>query len=113
MDKDSGAEEDTNNGHVGSAVSSQIPTREGVTNGTHETEGRISELLEEEIDDVPTPEGLGSGIHQYGELSHIDDVSEDDSSDALPRRAQSPVDSIPDDSPSVQVTSVVRRLNLC
>lgn len=101
-DNDSGAEEDTINGDDKSA-GSHTPTQEGTTNGTQQAGGRILELLEEERDDAPTPEPLGNGINRYKKIPRVDDVSEDGSSDALPRRPESPVDSIPDDSPSVQV----------
>jgi hypothetical protein len=101
-DNDTGAEEDTINGD-GKSAGSHTPTQEGGTNGAQHTEGRILELLEEERDDAPTPEPLGNGINRYKKIPHINDVSEDGSSDALPRRPDSPVDSIPDDSPSVQV----------
>jgi hypothetical protein len=101
-DNDSGAEEDTINGG-GKSTGSHTPTREGATNGTQQTGERILELLEEERDDAPTPQLLGNGINRYKKIPHIDDVSEDGSSDALLRRPESPVDSIPDDSPSVQV----------
>ena len=70
---------------------------------THQAGGHIVELLQEERDAAPTPEQLGNGISRYRKIPHIDDVSEDGSAEALPRRAESPIDSIPDDSPSVQV----------
>ena len=101
-DNDSGAEEDTINGD-GKSAGSHTPTQEGHTNGTQDAGGRIIMLLEEERVEAPTPEPLGNGINRYKKIPRIDDVSEDESSDALPRRAGSPVDSIPDDSPSVQV----------
>jgi hypothetical protein len=101
-DNDSGAEEGTINGDVKSAVS-HTPTQEGDTNGTQQAGGRILELLAEERDDASTPEPLGNGINRFKKIPRIDDISEDGSTDALPRRPESPVDSIPDDSPSVQV----------
>ena len=102
MDNDSGAEEDTINGD-GKAAGLHTPTQEGNTNGTPQAEGRILELLEEERDDASTPEPLGNGVNRYKKIPRIDDISEDGSADALPRRPESPVDSNPDDSPSVQV----------
>lgn len=101
-DNDSGAEENTINGD-GKSAGSHTPTQEGTTNGTQQTGGRILELLEEERDDASTPEPLGNGINRYKKIPHIDDISEDGSADALRHRPESPVDSIPDDSPSVQV----------
>lgn len=74
-----------------------------------EEDQHISELLEEErrqsLDQPATDTGV---VNRYKELAHgePDVASDNGSTDALPRRAGSPVDStvsIPDDSPSVQV----------
>ncbi|KAG0651705.1 Vacuolar sorting-associated 8 [Hyphodiscus hymeniophilus] len=100
-DNDSGAEDGTINGDAKSG-GSNTPTREQVTNGTQQAGRRILELLEEERDDAPTPEPSGNGINPYKKIPQIDGISEDESSVVLPRRPESPVDSIPDDSPSVQ-----------
>jgi vacuolar protein sorting-associated protein 8 len=72
----------------------------------------ISDLLEEERQqDSTLPPSEGNGLaHRYKELAaeeHLEATSDNGSVDALPRRAGSPVDSmvsIPDRSPSVQVT---------
>lgn len=101
-DKDSGAEEDSINGD-GNPAASPSPTQGNTTNGAQQATGRILELLEEERDDAPTPEPLGNGINRYKKTPRIDGVSQDGSSEDLHRRPESPVDSIPDDSPSVQV----------
>ena len=101
-DNDSGAEEGSINRDVKPA-DSHIAVRDGATNGTEQAGERILELLEEERDDAATPQPLGNGVNRYKKLPHLDDELEDGSSDALPRRPESPVDSIPDDSPSVQV----------
>jgi hypothetical protein len=71
----------------------------------------IAEILEEELraPSTPTPLGNGSIAHRYREIiqeNEADAVSENGSTDAIPRRAGSPSDSmlsIPDDTPSVQV----------
>jgi hypothetical protein len=60
----------------------------------------------EERDAAPTPQQLGKGGNRYKAAQQMDNESENGSSEALPRRAGSPIDSllsIPDDSPSVQV----------
>ena len=101
-DNESGADEDTLTGN-GTSAGSHTSPREGATSEAQHAGGRILELFEEERDNTSTPEPLGYGINRYKETPQIDDVSEDGSSDALPRRPESPVDSIPDDSPSVQV----------
>lgn len=71
----------------------------------------ISDLLEEERQQDSTLPAEGNGLaHRYKELAaedQLEAVSDNGSVDALPRRAGSPVDSmvsIPDRSPSVQVT---------
>lgn len=71
----------------------------------------IAEILEEELraPSTPTPLGNGSIAHRYREITkenEADTVSENGSTDAIPRRAGSPIDSLmstPDDTPSVQV----------
>lgn len=71
----------------------------------------IAEILEEELQapSTPTPLGNGSLAHRYHEIvkeNEADAASETGSTDAAPRRAGSPIDSllsIPDDTPSVQV----------
>ncbi|OIW26123.1 hypothetical protein CONLIGDRAFT_647831 [Coniochaeta ligniaria NRRL 30616] len=74
----------------------------------------IAEILEEELraPSTPTPLGNGSIAHRYREIiqdNEADTVSENGSTDAIPRRAGSPIDSlmsIPDDTPSVQGSGV-------
>lgn len=104
VENDSGAEEATINGddHDGGE---HTPTRT-VDGYGRPAQGRIVELLEEARDDAPTPDQLGNGTNRYKVARQIDSPSEDESLDALPRRAGSPIDSllsVPDDSPSVQV----------
>jgi hypothetical protein len=67
----------------------------------------IAEILEEELQPPSTPTPLGNGTiaQRYREIIQ-DNESENGSTDAIPRRAGSPIDSllsIPDDTPSVQV----------
>ncbi|XMA18455.1 hypothetical protein WAI453_011246 [Rhynchosporium graminicola] len=103
VENDSGAEEATINGDELDGVE-LTPTRDTENNG-RQTAGRVVEFLEEARDNDPTPEQLGNGTSQYKDAGQIDSPSEDESIDALPRRAGSPIDSllsIPDDSPSVQ-----------
>jgi hypothetical protein len=101
VDNDSGAEEETINGD-GKSESLHTPTQKRRTNGTQAAGGRIVELLEEERGGASTPEPVVNGISRFQRVPRTDDVSEDGSSD-FPARAGSPVESIPDDSPSVQV----------
>jgi hypothetical protein len=99
---DSGAEKDTINGDE-LAGNEHTTTHESNEDGTHPTSGRIMELLEEERDNAPTPQQLGNGTNRFKTAQNLDSASENGSSEALPRRAGSPIESIPDDSPSVQV----------
>lgn len=104
MENGSGAEEATINGDDvnGGEHTPTINAEENVRPAA----GRIVELLEEARDDAPTPEHLGNGTNRYKAARQIDSPSEDESLDALPLRAGSPIDSllsVPDDSPSVQV----------
>lgn len=102
-ENDSGAEEATINGdtynreeHIADAE--DVPSFIG---------GRISELLQEEREGASTPQPLGNGINRYKAAQQVESASEDGSLEALPRRTGSPIDSllsIPDDSPSVQVS---------
>lgn len=72
------------------------------------------EQLEEDVDgelgSIVSDQPTGNGVvaNRYRQLlRNRDDVSEAGSSEGLPRRAGSPIDSllsIPDDSPSVQVS---------
>lgn len=70
----------------------------------------ISDLLEEERQQDSALPSEGNGLaHRYKKLAEeeLEATSDNGSVDALPRRAGSPVDSmisIPDRSPSVQVT---------
>src|ERR1035441_3825556 len=109
-DNDSGAEEATLNGDElnGGQVT---PTQTSNENGSPAAGGRIAELLQEERKGASTPPQLGNGINRYKAIQQIESPSEDGSLDALPRRPDSPVDSmlsVPDDSPSVQVGQAVR-----
>jgi len=71
----------------------------------------IADILEEELQAPGTPTALGNGsiAHRYREIikeNEADAVSDNGSTDAIPRRAGSPIDSlmsIPDDTPSIQV----------
>ena len=99
---DSGAEEDTINGDE-AARNIHTATIQSNENGEHPRAGPIVELLQEERRHASTPHQLGNGTNRYKEVQNIDDASDDGSSEVLTRRAESPVDSIPDDSPSVQV----------
>lgn len=81
--------------------------------GNHETSvepsdgGRIAELLEEERAGSITPVTNGFGGKNYRAFQGPDNASEDGSVDQAPHRVESPagsVLSIPDDSPSVQVS---------
>jgi hypothetical protein len=75
-------------------------------------EDHIADILEEEeVDSGPTvhPAGPSFIAHRYRELveAEHETPSEDGSTDALPRLAASPMGSmlsVPDDSPSVQVS---------
>ena len=85
---------------------------EETVKGAHD-EDHITEFLEEEMQSPSTPVAQGNSViaNRYRELLQdgADTASEDGSTtDAIPRRAGSPVDSmlsVPDDSPSVQVDS--------
>lgn len=105
MDNDSGAEEETINGDA-LAADEHPANHGGIRNGAHAAGGRIAELLQEERDGAFTPEPLGNGTNRYRLAQQTEDGSEDGSSEVLPRRAESPIESIisnPDDSPSIQV----------
>lgn len=106
VDSDNGAEGYVFNGDV-AAGNDHAPGVEENGNGKHHGGGRIAELLQEERDAAPTPQQLGNGINRYKNPQQIDSGSEDGLAEVLPRRAGSPLDStlsIPDDSPSVQVS---------
>jgi hypothetical protein len=76
-------------------------------------EDHIADILEEEEEDTANdsaapPAGPSSIAHRYRELLVVEHEtpSEDGSTDAIPRRAASPMGSmlsVPDDSPSIQV----------
>jgi hypothetical protein len=111
-DNDSGAEEATLNGDElnGGQVT---PTQTSNENGIAPAGGRIAELLQEEREGASTPPQLGNGINRYKAIQQMETPSEDGSLDPIPRRADSPVDSmlsIPDDSPSIQVGQAGTRL---
>lgn len=82
---------------------------EETVKGGHD-EDHITEILEEEMQSPSTPVAQGNSViaNRYRELLQdgTDTASEDGSTtDAIPRRAGSPVDSmlsVPDDSPSIQ-----------
>lgn len=79
----------------------------------------IADLLEEERQqDSTLPSEENSLAHRYKKLAEdeLEAASDNGSVDALPRRAGSPVDSmmsIPDRSPSVQVTHPAAPLSIC
>jgi hypothetical protein len=96
VDSDNGAEEETINGDV-VAAATHLADDGGNEDGTPAAGGRIAELLQEE---------RGGGFTPYRLVQQTSNESEDGSSEILPRRAESPIESIlsnPDDSPSVQV----------
>ncbi|PQE03317.1 hypothetical protein CJF30_00005546 [Rutstroemia sp. NJR-2017a BBW] len=68
--------------------------------------GRVAELLQEEREEgMITPQRLGNGTNRFREVLNNDDISEDGSLGAPPRRVDSPIDSVlsnPDDTPSIQ-----------
>jgi len=104
-DNDSGAEEETVNGDL---ENQHGDTEEEVKldNGIPARNGRIVELLQEELEGVTTPPPLGNGTNVFKTNTHLNNPSEDGSEDAIPPRTGSPVDSllsVPDDTPSVQV----------
>lgn len=96
----------------------ELPSAEDHSSSDEETvkgdrdEGHIADILEEErrASTTPVPPIGGSSIkNRYRELLEAEQetASEDGSTDAIPRRAGSPIGSllsIPDDSPSVQVS---------
>ena len=106
MDTDSGADEEIINGDTPN-VDRPAAKLDGGENGIRPGGGRIVELLQEERDGSSTPQPLGNGTSRYKSIPQLDDGSEDGSAEALPQRAGSPIESIqsiPDDSPSVQVS---------
>ncbi|KAM3069334.1 Vacuolar protein sorting-associated protein 8 [Clarireedia jacksonii] len=68
--------------------------------------GRVAELLQEEREGgTITPQVLGNGTNRFREIQNSEDISEDGSLGAPPRRVDSPIDSVlsnPDDTPSIQ-----------
>lgn len=107
-ENDSGAEEGTINGDV---TNGKRNAAGGDDNGAKGNDGRIVELLEEEQEGASTPPLMGNGTNRYRGAPPAESASEDESLDALPRRAESPVESIlsiPDDSPSVQVSKAAK-----
>lgn len=103
---------------TGDAASSD----DGTVKDAPDTMGVVAQLVEQELQDHPTPLELGSGplTHRYREILR---EQEDDSSelssvaassvDALPKRVGSPIDSVmsgPDDTPSIQVHHIETRL---
>jgi vacuolar protein sorting-associated protein 8 len=103
-ENDSGAEVDTINGDVANGEQ-RTPADEESNNGRREG-GRIVELLQEEREGTSTPQKVGNGTKRYRAAQPVESASEDGSMDDVPRRAESPIESvlsIPDDSPSVQV----------
>jgi hypothetical protein len=104
VDNDSG-EEEKDAGDV--PVGDENPTEhEGGQNGSGPSEGRIVQLLQEELDQPPTPQQIGNRTNRYKAVQQAGDASEDESSEILPRQPESPPESMlsnPDDTPSVQV----------
>lgn len=104
-ENDSGAEEATINGDTYNGAEDIADTESG-EHGPSPIGGRISELLQEEREGASTPQQLGNGVNRYKAV-HQESASEDGSLETLPRRTGSPIDSllsVPDDSPSVQVS---------
>lgn len=104
VENDSG-EEEKNNGDAPARDERQTELGRS-RNGPHPAEERVVELLQEERDGPPTPQQISNRTNRYKAVQQLDDGSEDDSSQALPRRPGSPPESVvsnPDDTPSVQV----------
>lgn len=103
-DSDSGGEDSTINGDSNGTRQDGLPIEES-EDGSHAEGERIRQLLEEERENPSTPPRI-NGVNVYKANRLADNASEDGSLDALPRGAQSPLESvmsIPDDSPSIQV----------
>ncbi|CAG8953369.1 hypothetical protein HYFRA_00003580 [Hymenoscyphus fraxineus] len=103
-DSDSGGEEETINGDGNETRQDGFNVEES-EDGSHAEGERIRQLLEEERENPTTPLQITNGVNRYKANRIADSASEDGSLDALPRRPQSPIESvmsIPDDSPSVQ-----------
>lgn len=89
----------------GDAASSDEETIKGDREQDH-----IAEIVQEEREEIATSKAHENGVlvNRYRQLLlDRDDVSEEGSTDGLPRRVGSPLDSllsVPDDSPSVQVS---------
>ncbi|KAI0810197.1 vacuolar assembly/sorting protein VPS8 [Xylaria sp. FL0064] len=90
----------------GDAVSSDEETIKGDLGQEHvaeAVEAAEEELREDDASDLPPAQGSGVANRYRQLLRDQTDVSDEGSSmDDLPRRADSPITSIPDDSPSVQ-----------
>jgi hypothetical protein len=115
VDNDSGADEEAINGDASHEIDG-ASRPEGMETGTQGRGGRIVELLQEELEQLPTPLPLGNGTNIYKEARNLENLSEDGSVDALPKRAGSPIDSllsIPDDTPSIQVLLPALLLCFC
>ncbi|RDL42533.1 uncharacterized protein BP5553_02512 [Venustampulla echinocandica] len=103
-ESDSGVEEDTVDGDVAGRGQDRVTQGESENEG-EESQGRIVELLQEEREGASTPQPVGNGTNRYRATRDIESDSQDGSEDTLPRRPESPIESvmsIPDDSPSVQ-----------
>jgi hypothetical protein len=113
-DSESGGEETTINGDARGVR--RNGTRIGSEEGNGQAEGgRIFELLQEEQEGPTTPLPITNGPNRYKVTREIENASEDESLDAIPRGAQSPIESvmsIPDDSPSVQVWNTAKHINV-
>lgn len=98
--------------HAPAAEADGSSSDEDTVKGDSEAD-RIVEIFEEERQAATTPVPLGTGsvAGRYHEILEEVEAQEEDSSvvgstDAIPRRAGSPIDSLlsaPDDTPSVQV----------
>lgn len=98
-------EEDTVDGDVTDRGQDGISRSES-ENREEESQGRIVELLQEEREDASASQSVGNGTNRYKAAREMESDSQDGSEDTLPRRPESPIESvmsIPDDSPSVQV----------
>lgn len=110
-DSDSGGEDSTINGDSNGTRQDGLHIEES-EDGSHAEGERIRQLLLEERENPSTPPRITNGVNIYKANRLADSASEDGSLDALPRGAQSPIESvmsIPDDSPSVQVRFLVQR----
>ena len=103
VDNDSGTEETINDNK------SILDDRKDDVGNGDAVGARIVEFLQEERDAAPaTPQPLGDGSNPYKAATERENEVEDVSAEVTLQRPASPIDSllsIPDDTPSVQVSS--------